>query len=134
MSLYGLIPFNTEVSFSSDHNVQRDMLLSLCLEQRWATFLIRCAKEWSDGSAAYMYPSFLKWGIQRASSIKMIADHLCVPLFDQSGNNIGESESQNLDDSPLPISLTLKIPYPFEKLFIKLSGYLIMKTIMVFWI
>lgn len=169
----GLIPFNTEVSFSSDHNVQRDMLLSLCLEQRWATFLIKCAKEWSDGSAAYMYPSFLKWGIQRASSIKMIADHLCVPLFDQSGNNIGESEvktlrfcyqqleclsnvvgklpfetnnlmkqkralkrvsmyfkvllwfydvgllpeSQNLDESPLPISLTLKIPYPFEKLF-----------------
>ncbi|OAD52338.1 Protein ELYS [Eufriesea mexicana] len=169
----GLVPFNTEVSFSSDHNTQRDMLLSLCLEQRWATFLIRCAKEWSDGSAAYMYPNFLKWGIQRASSIKMIADHLCIPLFDQSGNNIGESEvktlrfchhqleclsnvvaklpfetsslikqrralkrvsmyfqvllwfydvgllpeSQNLEEGPLPISLALKIPYPYEKLF-----------------
>ncbi|XP_076653014.1 AT hook containing transcription factor 1 homolog isoform X2 [Halictus rubicundus] len=92
----GLVPFNTEVSFSSDHNAQRDMLLSLCLEQHWATFLIRCAKEWSDGSAAYMYPSFLNWGIQRAASIKMIADHLCVPLFDQSGNNIGESELKTL--------------------------------------
>ncbi|XP_076684649.1 AT hook containing transcription factor 1 homolog isoform X2 [Andrena cerasifolii] len=169
----GLVPFNTEVSFSSDHNIQRDMLLSLCLEQRWATFLIRCAKEWSDGSAAYMYPSFLKWGIQRASSIKMIADRLCVPLFDQSGNNIGESEvktlrfcyqqleclsnvvaklpseasnmvkqrralkrvsmyfqvllwfydvgllpeSQELEGGPLPLSLALKIPYPYEKLF-----------------
>ncbi|CAL7942474.1 unnamed protein product [Xylocopa violacea] len=169
----GLVPFNTEVSFSSDINTQRDMLLSLCLEQRWATFLIRCAKEWSDGSAAYMYPSFLKWGIQRASSIKMIADRLCVPLFDQSGNNIGESEvktlrfcyqqleclsnivaklpfetsslikqrralmrvsmyfqallwfydvgllpeSQNLEEeSSLPISLALKIPYPYDKL------------------
>ncbi|XP_071874849.1 AT hook containing transcription factor 1 homolog isoform X2 [Bombus fervidus] len=169
----GLTPFNTEISFSSDHNAQRDMLLSLCLEQRWATFLIKCAKEWSDGSAAYMYPSFLKWGIQRASSIKMIADRLCIPLFDQSGNNIGESEvktlrfcyqqleclsnvvaklpfetsslikqrralkrvsmyfqvllwfydvgllpeSECLEEGPLPISLALKIPYPFEKLF-----------------
>nr|XP_033337339.1 protein ELYS isoform X1 [Megalopta genalis] len=92
----GLVPFNTEVSFSSDHNAQRDMLLSLCLEQHWATFLIRCAKEWSDGSAAYMYPSFLKWGIQRAATIKTIGDHLCVPLFDQSGNNIGESELKTL--------------------------------------
>ncbi|CAK9817938.1 Protein ELYS [Anthophora plagiata] len=92
----GLVSYNTEVSFSSDLNAQRDMLLSLCLEQRWTTFLIRCAKEWSDGSAAYMYPSFLKWGIQRASSIKMIADHLCVPLFDLSGNNIGESEVKML--------------------------------------
>ncbi|XP_031829244.1 AT hook containing transcription factor 1 homolog [Nomia melanderi] len=92
----GLVPFNTEVSFSSDHNSQRDMLLSLCLEQHWATFLIRCAKEWSDGSAGYMYPSFLKWGIQRAATIKMIADHLCIPLFDQSGNNIGESEVKTL--------------------------------------
>lgn len=169
----GLVPFNSDVSFSSDHNVQRDMLLSLCLEQRWATFLIRCAKEWSDGSAAYMYPNFLKWGIQRASSIKIIADHLCIPLFDQSGNNIGESEvktlrfcyqqleclsnvvaklpfetsnlvkqrralkhismyfqvllwfydvgllpeSQDLEEGSLPLSLALKIPYPYEKLF-----------------
>lgn len=169
----GLTPFNTEISFSSDHNAQKDMLLSLCLEQRWATFLIRCAKEWSDGSAAYMYPSFLKWGIQRASSIKIIADRLCVPLFDQSGNNIGESEVKTLrfcyqqleclsnvvaklpfetsslikqrralkrvsmyfqvllwfydvgmlpeteyvEENTLPISLALKIPYPFEKLF-----------------
>ncbi|KOC61664.1 Protein ELYS [Habropoda laboriosa] len=169
----GLVPYNTEVSFSSDLNSQRDMLLSLCLEQRWATFLIRCAKEWSDGSAAYMYPSFLKWGIQRASSIKMIADRLCVPLFDLSGNNIGESEvkmlrfccqqleclsnvvaklptetsslvkqrralkrvsiyfqvllwfydvgllpeMQSLEEDSLSISLALKIPYPFEKLF-----------------
>ncbi|XP_017881460.1 protein ELYS isoform X2 [Ceratina calcarata] len=169
----GLVPSNTEVSFASDLNTQRDMLLSLCLEQRWASFLIRCAREWSDGSAAYMYPSFLRWGIQRASSIKMIADRLCVPLFDQSGSNIGESEvrtlrfcyqqleclsnvvaklptietdtltkqrralkrvsmyfqvllwfydvgllpeSQNLEEGPLPISLALKIPYPFEKL------------------
>nr|XP_003702475.1 PREDICTED: protein ELYS isoform X1 [Megachile rotundata] len=169
----GLIPLSTEVSFSSDQNVQRDMLLSLCLEQRWTSFLIRCAKEWSDGSSAYMYPSFLKWGIQRASTIKLIADRLCIPLFDQSGNNIGESEvktlrfcyqqleclsnvvaklpfetsslikqrralkrvsmyfqvllwfydvgllpeSQSLEEGSLPLSLTLKIPYPFEKLY-----------------
>ncbi|XP_053982838.1 protein ELYS [Hylaeus volcanicus] len=92
----GLVPFSSDVSFTSDLNVQRDMLLSLCLEQRWTTFLIRCAKEWSDGSVAYMYPIFLKWGIQRASSIKMIADNLCIPLFDQSGNNIGESEVKTL--------------------------------------
>ncbi|KZC09218.1 Protein ELYS [Dufourea novaeangliae] len=169
----GLVPSHTEVSFSSDHNAQRDMLLSLCLEQRWATFLIRCAKEWSDGSAAYMYPSFLKWGIQRAATIKMIGDHLCVPLFDQSGNNIGESEvqtlrfccqqleclsnvvsnlpsetgslvkqrkalkrvsiyfqvllwfydvgllpeSQELEEGRIALSLAMKIPYPYEKLF-----------------
>lgn len=92
----GLVPFGTEVSFSSDHNTQRDMLLSLCLEQRWTSFLIRCGKEWSDGSAAYMYPAFLKWGIERASAIKIIADRLCIPLFDQSDSNIGESEIKTL--------------------------------------
>jgi len=168
----GLMPFNSEFSFTSDQNAQREMLLSLCLEQRWSIFLVKCAMEWSDGSASYLYPTFLKWGIQRASEIKMIADQLCIPLFDQSGNNIGESdvktlrfcsqqleclssvvgklpfatsdllkqrrtlervstyfqvliwfydvgllpETQNLDEDTLPISLALKVPYPYEKL------------------
>jgi len=168
----GLVPCNTEFSFTSDQNAQREMLLSLCLEQRWSIFLVKCAMEWSDGSASYLYPTFLKWGIQRASEIKMIADRLCIPLFDQSGNNIGESdvktlrfcsqqleclssvvgklpfattdllkqrrtlervstyfqvliwfydvgllpETQDLDEDTLPISLALKVPYPYEKL------------------
>jgi len=168
----GLVPCNTEFSFTSDENAQREMLLSLCLEQRWSIFLVKCAMEWSDGSASYLYPTFLKWGIQRASEIKMIADRLCIPLFDQSGNNIGESdvktlrfcsqqleclssvvgklpfattdllkqrrtlervstyfqvliwfydvgllpETQDLDEDTLPISLALKVPYPYEKL------------------
>ncbi|XP_029178665.1 protein ELYS isoform X2 [Nylanderia fulva] len=92
----GLVPFNSEFTFTSDQNAQREMLLSLCLEQRWSTFLVKCAMEWSDGSASYLYPTFLKWGIQRASTIKMIADRLCVPLFDQSGNSIGEADVRNL--------------------------------------
>lgn len=168
----GLVPFNSEFSFSSDQNAQREMLLSLCLEQRWSTFLIKCAIEWSDGSASYLYPTFLNWGVQRASEIKMIADRLCVPLFDQSGSSIGEAdvrtlrfcsqqleclsnvvgklpfatadltnqrrtlgrismyfqvliwfydvgllpETQDLDEDALPISLALKVPYPYEKL------------------
>ncbi|XP_072761473.1 uncharacterized protein Elys isoform X2 [Anoplolepis gracilipes] len=92
----GLVPFNSEFTFASDQNAQREMLLSLCLEQRWSTFLVKCATEWSDGSASYLYPTFLKWGIQRASTIKMIADRLCVPLFDQSGSSIGEADVKNL--------------------------------------
>ncbi|KAL6431011.1 hypothetical protein ACFW04_007042 [Cataglyphis niger] len=92
----GLVPFNSEFTFASDQNAQREMLLSLCLEQRWSTFLVKCAVEWSDGSASYLYPTFLKWGIQRASTIKMIADRLCVPLFDQSGSSIGEADVKNL--------------------------------------
>ncbi|XP_015601332.1 protein ELYS isoform X2 [Cephus cinctus] len=168
----GLIPFNTDCSFSSDHNAQREMLLSLCLEQRWSTFLIRCARDWSDGSVAYLYPAFLRWGAQRASMIKITADRLCVPLFDQSGNSISEAdvktlrfcsqqleclsnvvakiptessdlqkqqralgrvttylqvvlwfydvgllpETQDLDEEALPISLTMRIPYPYERL------------------
>ncbi|XP_012542560.1 protein ELYS isoform X2 [Monomorium pharaonis] len=92
----GLVPFNSEFSFSSDQNAQREMLLSLCLEQRWSTFLIKCAIEWSDGSASYLYPTFLKWGIQRASTIKLIADRLCIPLFDQSGSSIGEADVKTL--------------------------------------
>lgn len=172
----GLVPFNSECSefsFTSDQNTQREMLLSLCLEQRWSTFLIKCAMEWSDGSASYLYPTFLKWGVQRASTIKMIADRLCVPLFDQSGSSIGEAdvktlrfcsqqleclsnvvgklpfattdlikqrrtlkrvstyfqvllwfydvgllpETQDLEEEgTLPISLTLRVPYPYEKL------------------
>ncbi|XP_018373628.1 PREDICTED: protein ELYS isoform X1 [Trachymyrmex cornetzi] len=92
----GLVPFNSEFSFASDQNAQREMLLSLCLEQRWSSFLIKCAMEWSDGSASYLYPTFLKWGIQRASTIKMIADRLCIPLFDQSGSSIGETDVKTL--------------------------------------
>ncbi|KAL0116130.1 hypothetical protein PUN28_011177 [Cardiocondyla obscurior] len=92
----GLVPFNSEFSFASDLNAQREMLLSLCLEQRWSTFLIKCAMEWSDGSASYLYPTFFKWAIQRASTIKMIADRLCIPLFDQSGNSIGEADVKTL--------------------------------------
>lgn len=92
----GLVPFNSEFSFASDQNAQREMLLSLCLEQRWSTFLIKCALEWADGSASYLYPTFLKWGIQRASTIKMIADRLCIPLFDQSGSSIGETDVKTL--------------------------------------
>ncbi|XP_071577093.1 uncharacterized protein Elys isoform X2 [Temnothorax nylanderi] len=92
----GLVPFNSEFSFASDQNAQREMLLSLCLEQRWSTFLIKCAMEWSDGSASYLYPTFLKWGVQRASTIKILADRLCIPLFDQSGNSIGEADVKTL--------------------------------------
>jgi len=92
----GLVPLNSEFSFASDQNAQREMLLSLCLEQRWSTFLIKCAMEWSDGSASYLYPTFLKWGVQRASTIKMIADRLCIPLFDQSGSSIGETDVKTL--------------------------------------
>ncbi|KYM75442.1 Protein ELYS [Atta colombica] len=92
----GLVPFNSEFSFASDQNAQREMLLSLCLEQRWSSFLIKCAIEWSDGSASYLYPTFLKWGIQRASTIKMIADRLCISLFDQSGSSIGEIDVKTL--------------------------------------
>ena len=92
----GLVPFNSEFSFASDQNAQREMLLSLCLEQRWSSFLIKCAMEWSDGSASYLYPTFLKWGIQRASTIKMIADRLCISLFDQSGSSIGETDVKTL--------------------------------------
>lgn len=169
----GLVPFNSEFTFASDQNAQREMLLSLCLEQRWSTFLVKCAVEWSDGSASYLYPTFLKWGIQRASTIKMIADRLCVPLFDQSGSSIGEADVKNLrfcsqqleclssvvgklpsavadlrkqrrtlkrvstyfqvllwfydvgllpetqdleEESTLPISLALRVPYPYERL------------------
>lgn len=92
----GLVPFNSEFSFASDQSAQREMLLSLCLEQRWSTFLIKCATEWSDGSASYLYPTFLKWVVQRASMIKMIADRLCIPLFDQSGSSIGEADVKTL--------------------------------------
>lgn len=50
---------------------QREMHLCLCLEQRWTKFLSRCANEWSDGSAAYLYPEFILWGVQRASELKL---------------------------------------------------------------
>lgn len=88
----GLVPFNADCSFDCDQNTQRDMLLSLCLEQQWASFLIKCAREWGDGSVSYLFPMFLKWGAQRASSLKIVADQLCIPLFDQSGSTIGDTE------------------------------------------
>ncbi|XP_051170350.1 protein ELYS isoform X2 [Leptopilina boulardi] len=92
----GLVPFNVECSFNSDHNKQREMLLSLCLEQGWSHFLVKCAKEWSDGSASYLFPAFIRWSIQRGTSIKIYADQLSASLFDQSGTKIGEAEAKIL--------------------------------------
>ncbi|XP_063989383.1 protein ELYS isoform X2 [Diachasmimorpha longicaudata] len=92
----GLIPFNGDSSFNSEPDSQRDSLLSLCLEQRWTTFLMRCVREWSDGSAAYLFPSFVRWTVQRASTIKLTAHGLCIPLFDHSGSSIGEAEVKTL--------------------------------------
>lgn len=71
---------------------QRESLLTLCLEQKWTTFFLKCVREWSDGSAAYLFPAFLRWGVQRASTIKLTAHRLCIPLFDQSGIGTGEAE------------------------------------------
>ncbi|KAK0166628.1 hypothetical protein PV327_004120 [Microctonus hyperodae] len=92
----GLIPFSPEMSFNDSVDCQRDALLSLCLEQRWTVFLHKCIKEWSDGSAAYLYPAFLHWAIQRASTIQLTTHQLCIPLFDQSGSSIGEAEVRTL--------------------------------------
>ncbi|XP_023245965.1 protein ELYS-like [Copidosoma floridanum] len=97
--LAGLVPFDFTVqdySVRVEQKVAREMLLSLCLDQRWANFLLRCAIEWSDGSAEYLYLKFLRWSIQRGSQIKLMADRLCKPLFDQSGVNIDESELKTL--------------------------------------
>lgn len=168
----GLVPYNTECSFDSSVDVQKQMLLSLCLEQQWVTFLVQCAQEWADGRASLSFPFFRKWSMQRAFAIKTDADQLCVPLFDQSGNNIGDAEvkllrfcaqqlecvsqvisklpiatedvvvqyralrrvtmylqlvlwfydvgllpeTQEMDETNLPVSLTISIPYPMEKL------------------
>ncbi|KAK0079101.1 hypothetical protein PV325_001716 [Microctonus aethiopoides] len=92
----GLVPFSSEMSFNDSVDSQRDALLSLCLEQRWTIFLHKCIKEWSDGSAAYLYPAFLHWAIQRASTIQLTTHQLCIPLFDLSGSSIGEAEVRTL--------------------------------------
>lgn len=92
----GLVPFSTDTSFTNNADHHRDALLSLCLEQRWTTFLLKCAKEWSDGSAAYLFPAFIRWAIQRASTIRLTTHRLCIPLFDQSGSSIGEAEVKTL--------------------------------------
>ena len=92
----GLMPFSFDVSFNSDKDVQRETLLSLCLEQRWSKFLSRCANDWSDGSAAYLFPAFIRWAMQRTSSLKLTAHRLCIPLFDHSGISLGEAEVKTL--------------------------------------
>ncbi|XP_043289419.1 protein ELYS isoform X2 [Venturia canescens] len=169
----GLVSTNTEFSSNSDKDFQRETLLSLCLEQRWTQYLLKCAREWSDGSASYLFPAFLRWGMQRASSIKLAVDRLSIPLYDQSGTSIGEAEVKQLryysqqlecitnvvtnleiddidltkerralrrvstylqvllwfydvgllpetqeieDESTLPISFSLRIPFPYERL------------------
>lgn len=83
-------------ALDADKIQQREMLLSLCLEQRWSKFLSRCANEWSDSNAAYLMPEFILWGVQRASKLNLCADSLCMPLFDQSGVNIGDPEVKTL--------------------------------------
>lgn len=92
----GLIPVSAEVSLNSDKDAQRETILSLCLEQRWLNFLLRCGREWSDGSASYLLHAFVRWGMQRVATIKLTAHNLCVPLFDHCGISIGDAEVRNL--------------------------------------
>ncbi|KAF7992500.1 hypothetical protein HCN44_004844 [Aphidius gifuensis] len=87
----GLIASTNDVS-NSNVDYQRESLLTLCLEQKWTTFFFKCVREWSDGSAAYLFPAFLRWGVQQASTIKLTAHRLCIPLFDQSGIGTGDAE------------------------------------------
>ncbi|XP_008543452.1 protein ELYS [Microplitis demolitor] len=92
----GLIPYNSDASLLNDVDSQRDSLLTLCLERRLSIFLLKCAKEWSDGGNTYLYSAFLRWSIQRASVIKLSAHQLCTCLFDQSGHSIDEAEIKTL--------------------------------------
>lgn len=97
--IFHQVPFDSvpqDYNYDAPEPEQREMLLTLCLEQRLANFLVRCATEWSDGSAAFLYPEFLRWVVQRASELKLISDQICIPLFDQSGTNIGETEVKTL--------------------------------------
>jgi hypothetical protein len=54
--------------------------MSVALEYQLVGFLSRCAAEWVDGSQSAMgctLSSLLKWGWQRATTLKTRADNLC---------------------------------------------------------
>ncbi|KDR14054.1 Protein ELYS [Zootermopsis nevadensis] len=98
----GLKPVYMEVSstFNCPLTEQREFLLSVALEYQLLGFLSRCAAEWVDGSQSAMgctLPALLKWGWQRATSLKAHADNLCIPLYDYSGVKLDSNLYQLLD-------------------------------------
>ncbi|XP_075220007.1 AT hook containing transcription factor 1 homolog [Lycorma delicatula] len=74
-------------SISTD--TERQVLLYIMLEHGYVNFLKDCVRSWADGShsvANCTLPALVRWGWSAIFLYKQMTDHLCVQLFDYSGN------------------------------------------------
>ncbi|KAF5298453.1 hypothetical protein FQR65_LT01232 [Abscondita terminalis] len=96
----GLTPLFVDVPNKESTPIehQRELLLSLALEQRLLGWLCKCITIWSSGvyeSSGCTLNFLLLWGWQRAQVLKENADKLSVILFDYSGLRL-DSNTHNL--------------------------------------
>uniref|UniRef100_A0A1B6DYT2 ELYS beta-propeller domain-containing protein n=1 Tax=Clastoptera arizonana TaxID=38151 RepID=A0A1B6DYT2_9HEMI len=79
---------------------QREVVLSIALENNMNGFLYQCVQEWADGShavAGSTLPALLGWAWGRVTLYKHTADKLCIPLFDYSGVRLDFNDCKILE-------------------------------------
>ncbi|XP_049821968.1 protein ELYS isoform X3 [Aethina tumida] len=84
----GMFPLFEELPHSpATTNLQRDVVLDVCLEHQMVNWLCNVAKEWANGSfsaAGCSLDVLINWAFQRAVVLKSNADKYCATLFDYS--------------------------------------------------
>ncbi|RZF46756.1 hypothetical protein LSTR_LSTR002619 [Laodelphax striatellus] len=83
----GLKPSFYEASDSANLSVvtERQMLLTVMLEQGHSSFVKECVRMWADGCLAVAnctLPTLLRWGWSAVTFYKQMADNICIQLFD----------------------------------------------------
>lgn len=102
---------------------QRNYILTILLENKISSFLVRCVKDWADGSrgvSGCTLPNLIQWAWDCISRIKLTTDVICkcwliflylfelqlrfssyfnfagIPLFDYSGDDLDRENYQKL--------------------------------------
>ncbi|XP_039290087.1 protein ELYS [Nilaparvata lugens] len=83
----GLKPSFYDAADSANLSVvtERQMLLTVMVEQGWMSFVRDCVRAWADGCLAVAnctLPTLLKWGWSAVTFYKQMADNICIQLFD----------------------------------------------------
>lgn len=66
---------------------QRSFILTILLEHKMSSYLVRCVKEWADGSrgvSGCTLPNLIQWAWDCVSPIKYLTDALCKYCISQT--------------------------------------------------
>ncbi|XP_064642421.1 protein ELYS-like isoform X2 [Lineus longissimus] len=99
----GLIPKTFDLGGSSatlPATMQREALLTVCLEHAMIGFIGSCITQWAKGDysqAGCNLRYMLNWAWKKVTQIKDTLDKLCVPLYDCSGVPLDEQTSTTIN-------------------------------------